>query len=138
MIKRDSELFDKINNTTQILVENLNETKISNVVKENHILLKDQQNAISKIQQMIQDCSSFIVDECWGGHKPAKQQNKGEEKENSSRFSNLKLSDYLFKLTKLVDQTKNRIGILEEENQFLRNEYTKVSKVNIQLNTSCL
>jgi hypothetical protein len=55
-----------------------------------------------------------------------------------NRLSNLSLSDYLFKLSKLVDQTKNRIGILEEENQYLRNEYTKVSKVNIHLNNSCI
>jgi len=41
-------------------------------------------------------------------------------------------------LKKLVDQIKNRIGILEEENQFLRNEYTKVSKANINLNNSYL
>lgn len=86
---------------------------------------------------MIQECSNFIVDECWSSHRPSKAQKANDEKD-SSRFSNLKLSDHIVKLKKLVDQIKNRIGILEEENQFLRNEYTKVSKVNIQLNNSCI
>lgn len=41
VIKKDSILYQKIQSTTQILVENLNETKISNVVKENHKLIED-------------------------------------------------------------------------------------------------
>ena len=41
VIKKDSVLYQKLQSTTQILVENLNETKISNVVKENHRLLTD-------------------------------------------------------------------------------------------------
>lgn len=41
------------------------------------------------------------------------------------------------KLRRLVEQIKNRIGILEEENLFLRNELAKLSKVNINLNKSC-
>jgi len=41
VIKKDSMLYQKIQSTTQILVENLNEQKISNVVKDNHRLVED-------------------------------------------------------------------------------------------------
>lgn len=41
VIKKDSVLYQKIQGTTQILVENLNGTKISNVVKENYRLGMD-------------------------------------------------------------------------------------------------
>lgn len=47
VIKKDSMLYQKIQSTTQILVENLNETKISNVVKENHKLIEDQKKFIA-------------------------------------------------------------------------------------------
>lgn len=41
VIKKDSELYRKIQSTTQILVENLNEMKVSNVVKANNRLMAD-------------------------------------------------------------------------------------------------
>lgn len=55
-MKRDSELYQKINNTTQILLENLNDTKVSNVVKENKKLLSDHNNALKIIDKMIDSC----------------------------------------------------------------------------------
>jgi hypothetical protein len=44
-------------------VENLNETKVSNVVKENHIILSDQKKAVQEIQQMLVICGQLVVDE---------------------------------------------------------------------------
>lgn len=38
------------------------------------------------------------------------------------------------KLKKIIEQVKNRMAIFEEENQFLRSEFTKVSMLNISLN----
>lgn len=53
VIDKDSELYHKISTTSLILVENLNETKVSNVVKENNILVKDHESAVQRIENMI-------------------------------------------------------------------------------------
>ena len=63
VIKKDSILYQKIQSTTQILVENLNETKISNVVKENHRLMEDQRKAISIIDELTNECKQIIFDD---------------------------------------------------------------------------
>ena len=41
VLKKDSDLYRKMQGTTQILVENLNEMKVSNVVKANTKLFFD-------------------------------------------------------------------------------------------------
>lgn len=41
VVKKDTALYQKISDTTHILVENLNDTKISSVVKENLRLRED-------------------------------------------------------------------------------------------------
>lgn len=49
VITRDSSLYEKIERTTQILVENLNETRVSNVVKENNLMTRDHKKAVKII-----------------------------------------------------------------------------------------
>lgn len=63
VIKKDSMLYQKIQSTTQILVENLNETKISNVVKENHKILMDQKRAGDIVDLMLSECNNILSSE---------------------------------------------------------------------------
>lgn len=63
VIKKDSVLYQRIQSTTQILVENLNTTKISNVVRENHRMIEDQRAMQKLIQVLITQCQQVIEED---------------------------------------------------------------------------
>eukprot|EP00347_Sterkiella_histriomuscorum_P000056 403377354 len=150
VIKKDSILYQKIQSTTQILVENLNTTKISNVVKENHIMIEDQRKMQSVIDKLLKDCQE-VIDEDENMFKKysstsshnhhfnipqiltPKVLTQNTMKENSNELS-VVLSHKLEQLLALVDSIKNRVSLLDDENCFLRSEYQRLTKQNLNIN----
>ena len=53
VIKKDSELYHKVQTKTRILTDCLAQTKVSNVVKQNTNLVADHAKACSKIRKML-------------------------------------------------------------------------------------
>ena len=60
-VTRDSELGRKLEKASEILLENLNQTKVSNVVEENRILKNDQKEAGKVVDQILSDCKPLIT-----------------------------------------------------------------------------
>jgi hypothetical protein len=121
------------------LIENLNETRVSNVVKENINLQNDHRNSVALIDQIINDCKMLISEE----RLSKEVKNKRFKQQTSSKMQNNKdfpithdsiLADKLLYLSKLVDSLKTRMSIIEDENNFLRSEYSKVSQASMQMN----
>ncbi|CDW77268.1 UNKNOWN [Stylonychia lemnae] len=147
VIKKDSVLYQKIQGTTQILVENLNETKISNVVKENHRMLEDQKKIAVVIDGILHDCQKIIDEEenifkkftdSDVNHYQLRMSNLLGNNNGQKNPQSIVLADKILKLQDLVDSITNRISILDDENSFLRSEYQRLTKQNLYFNKQVL
>lgn len=138
VVRRDSELYKKLQQTTQILVENLNETRVSNVVKENRHLINDHISAANLIEKIMNDSKQLLVDDGLNQKqkKRVSQTKQAKSDKTHTLLSSIILTDKLALLQKTFDSIKTRISIVEDENNFLRQEYSKVSKANIQMSKS--
>lgn len=109
-------------------MENLNETKISNVVKENQQLREDQRKCLGIMDKLIAE-SRHIIQEDENFMKQSVGSNYYFRMSSSRKSrelgipSNSALSERMEQLHSLVESIKTRKSIQDDENSFLRAEH---------------
>jgi hypothetical protein len=141
VIKKDSELYRKVQAKTRILTDCLAQTKVSNVVKQNASLVEDHAKACSKVKELltimqkdlISESNKFDQNDDFYSRTPIANKLRSSLLSSIDCFDvrlnkmeNVELSELVKQLSQVIDVMRTKSSLVEEENVYYREECAKL------------
>ena len=141
VIKKDSELYRKVQAKTRILTDCLAQTKVSNVVKQNASLVEDHAKACSKVKELltimqkdlISESNKYDQNDDFYSRTPIANKLRNSLLSSIDCFDarlnkmeNVELSELVKQLSQVIDVMRTKSSLVEEENVYYREECAKL------------